>query len=96
MGRTNPTFRLLLQGIEDRWQAYRRALRHQDQRHFDRLFEHADAHADAAGYLNHDDPMLPILVSILLEQEKRIAHLENQQETKQEHESDTPEPASRQ
>lgn len=81
MGRTNPTFRLLLQGIEDRWQSYRRALRHRDRQHFDRLFEQADAHADAAGYLNYDDPMVPILVSVLLEQEKRIARLEEQDDT---------------
>lgn len=78
MGRTNPTFRLLLRGIEDRWQAYRRALRRPDQQHFDRLFEHAAAHADAAGYLNYDDPMVPVLVSIVLEQEKRIEKLEEQ------------------
>lgn len=78
MGRTNPTFRLLLQGTEDRWQTYRRALRHADQQHFDRLFEQADAHADAAGYLNHDNPIIPILFSMLLEQEKRITQLEHQ------------------
>lgn len=76
MGRTNPTFRNLLEGIETRWQPYRRALRHQDQPHFDRLFEHASAHADAAGYLNAENPMEPILVSMVLEQEKQLAALE--------------------
>ncbi|WP_254820850.1 hypothetical protein [Haloglomus halophilum] len=78
MGRTNATYRDLLTGIEERWQPYRRALRHRNQPHFDRLFEHARAHADAGGYLNHDEPLFPVLVSILLEQERRIRQLEAQ------------------
>ncbi|WP_276258966.1 hypothetical protein [Haloglomus litoreum] len=78
MGRTNATYRDLLTGIEERWQPYRRALRHRNKPYFDQLFEHARAHADAGGYLNHDEPLFPILVSMLLEQERRIQHLENQ------------------
>lgn len=76
MGRTNPTYRDLLQATEERWQPYRRALRSRDQPHFDRLFEHGRAHADAAGYLNHDDLLAPLLVSVVLEQERRLAELE--------------------
>lgn len=76
MGRTNPTFRDQLCGHEEYWQAYRRALRRRDQPHFDRLFEHAAAHADAASALNGSDPMYPILVSIALEHERRLARLE--------------------
>ena len=76
MGRTNPTFRNVLEAVKSRWGDYRRALRRRDQAPFDRLFEYADAHADAAGYLNNDDPMEPILVSMLLGQEKRLAELD--------------------
>jgi hypothetical protein len=76
LGRTNPTFRNVLEAVKSRWGDYRRALRRRDQARFDQLFEYADAHADAAGYLNNDDPMEPILVSMLLEQEKRLAELE--------------------
>lgn len=76
MGRTNPTYRRILRSLEDHWAAYRRALRHDDQPHFDRLFDHARDHADAAGYLNHDDPMTPVLLSIALEHERHLAHLE--------------------
>lgn len=59
--------------MQSRWSDYRRALRRHDQPHFDRLFEYADAHADASGYLNADDPMQPIMFSMLLEQQKRLA-----------------------
>lgn len=75
MGRTNPTFRNLLTGIEERWNPYRRALRRHDQAYFDALFEHAHTHADAAGYLNADTPLHPVLVSMLLEHEKQLQEL---------------------
>jgi hypothetical protein len=77
VGRTNATFRHLLQGIRERWRDYRRGLRARDQPHFDRLFEHADAHADASGYRNPEDPMDAVLLSMLLEHEKRLAALED-------------------
>lgn len=76
MGRTNPTFRNLLEAIETRWAEYRRALRRRDQPAFDRLFAHAHAHADAAGSLNAEEPMHPVLVSMLVEHERRLAALE--------------------
>ncbi|UPW02233.1 hypothetical protein M0R88_09090 [Halorussus gelatinilyticus] len=76
MGRTNPTFRDLLTSLEDDWQDYRRALRRPDQDRFDRLWEDARQHADAGGYLNHQNPMVVVLFSMLLAQEKRIEDLE--------------------
>ncbi|MFC7228532.1 hypothetical protein N0B31_14060 [Salinirubellus salinus] len=76
MGRTNPTYRDTLTAVESRWSAYRRALRRRDQPHFDAVFGHGRAHADAAGQLNHAEPLFPLLVSALVEQERRIAELE--------------------
>ncbi len=67
----------MVRATESRWSDYRRALRHGDQPYFDQLFEHARAHADAGGYLNHQSVEIPILFSIALEQEKRITSLEN-------------------
>ncbi|SEO74444.1 hypothetical protein SAMN05216388_101810 [Halorientalis persicus] len=72
MGRTNPTYRDALRAIEERWADFRRALRRRDQPHFDRLFEYAREHADASGLLNHQNPLLPALFSIDLEQEARL------------------------
>ncbi|MBX0297226.1 hypothetical protein [Haloarcula nitratireducens] len=76
MGRTNPTFRDALRAIEDRWTEYRRALRRRDQPRFDQLFTYAREHADASGLLNHQNPLLPTLFSIDLEQEARLEDLE--------------------
>ena len=72
MGRTNPTYRDALRTIEDRWSDFRRALRRRDQPRYDQLFEYAREHADASGLLNHQNPLLPALLSIDLEQESRL------------------------
>ncbi|MFB6114321.1 MAG: hypothetical protein ABEJ58_09510 [Halodesulfurarchaeum sp.] len=77
MGRTNATYRDLLRALENRWQDYRRALRREDTEHFDQLFTHARNHADASGLRNHEEPMVPVLVSIALAQEKRLASLDD-------------------
>lgn len=75
MGRTNPTYRDWLRRTEAEWQPYRRALRRRYQHDFDRLFERADAHADAAGYLNRADPEHALLLSMLLSQEHELQQL---------------------
>jgi len=72
MGRTNPTYRDALRAIEERWADFRWALRRRDQPRFDQLFKYAREHADASGLLNHQNPLLPALVSIDLEQEARL------------------------
>jgi hypothetical protein len=72
MGRTNPTYRDALRAIEERWTDFRRALRQRDQPCFDQLFEYAREHADASGLLNHQNPLVPALFSIDLEQETRL------------------------
>lgn len=81
MGRTNATYRDLLRALEERWQAYRRGLRLEDQPHFDRLFTHARNHADASGLQNHEDPIIPALFSIALAQERQLAAYESRLDT---------------
>lgn len=76
MGRTNPTYRDTLRVLEDDWEGYRRALRHEDQQRFDHLFEYAYQHADAAGNLTHRNPIIPTLFSIILAQEAQLDDLE--------------------
>jgi hypothetical protein len=81
MGRTNPTYRDALRAIEERWGEFRRGLRRRDQPRFDRLFEYAREHADASGLLNHQNPLLPALLSIDLEQESRLDDHEERLQT---------------
>ena len=76
MGRTNPTYRDVLRSLHDSWEDYRRALRRPDQDRFDQLWKDARQHADAGGYLNHQNPMIVVLFSMMLAQQQRIEDLE--------------------
>lgn len=75
MGRTNPTFRDFLSRYEARWAPFRRALRRGHRDDFDRLFDHARDHADAAGHANATDPETAVLLSMLLAQERELRRL---------------------
>ena len=76
MGRTVPTFVQLIQQAAERWKKFRRALRREDQPHFDRLFVRVRCYTQAATYQCHDNPMEAILLSIALDQEKRLYGIE--------------------
>ena len=75
MGRSKPTFRNYLDRFEGDWAPYRRALRRRHQDDFDRLFEKARGHADAAGHLDPTDPRFAILFSMILAQERELREL---------------------
>src|SRR6202050_3138944 len=76
MGRTVPTFVQLIQQAAERWKKFRRALRREDHEHFDRLFVRVRYYTHAATYQCHDNPMEAILISIALDQEKRLNAVE--------------------
>jgi hypothetical protein len=76
MGRTVPTFRQLIEEAIQRWSKFRRSLRREDQEHFDRLFLRVRCYTQAATYQCNDSPMEAILLSIVLDQEKRLSTLE--------------------
>lgn len=75
MGRTEPTFRHLLDRLEHDWRDYRRGLSAEDARAFDALFQKARAHASASGNAAPADPLDAALLSMLIEQEKELARL---------------------
>jgi len=78
VGRTNPTYRDTLRHLEDQWSDLRRALRHQDKEHWDRLWKQAGDYADAASYHYTERNLDLLLMSLLLAQERRICKLEEE------------------
>lgn len=90
MGRTVPTFVQLIQEAAARWTKFRRALRREDQDFFDHLFRRARFYTQAATYQCNDNPMEAILLSILLDQEKRLDALERALHLKKEEPYETP------
>jgi hypothetical protein len=77
MGRTVPSFRPALESEIESWKDFKRALRPNDQRIFDRLMNYARIHADAGSMSAR--PMLSevLFMSFAIEQENRIERLEH-------------------
>jgi hypothetical protein len=75
MGRTVPSFRMLLEGIIGELSDFRRALRGEDRIAFDTLMNKAREHASSCTVVPTLDPMHAIFLSILIEKEKEINSL---------------------
>ncbi|TFG03159.1 MAG: hypothetical protein EU542_03145 [Promethearchaeota archaeon] len=76
MGRTVPAFRPALEHEIESWKDYKRALRPNEQKIFDKLMNYARIHADA-GSLGARPLLSEILfISFAIEQEKKIDLLE--------------------
>ena len=63
---------MLIEQERTRWRKFRRALRKEDQALLDDLLNDARRHGQAQAYASWATPYEAILVSILLEQAKRI------------------------
>jgi hypothetical protein len=75
MGRTQPTFRNLVDRLYLDWGDYRRALRGPEKEAFDALFRKAKNHASAAQLVAEPEPLHAALVGMLLEHELELARL---------------------
>ncbi len=85
MGRTLSSFTQLIINEQDALAKFRRALRKQDQRAFDDLFRAARYHVAAAAYASHLLPFETMLLAMLIEEHKRVQHLETLLERLLEH-----------
>ncbi len=75
MGRTVPSFRILLEEIIVELSVFRRALRGEDKAAFDSLMNKARKHASSSTVAPTLDPMDAVFLSILIEQQKEINSL---------------------
>jgi len=76
MGRTVIPYSQVIEREREEWAKFRRALRRDDQRVFDDLFDIAKLHVQAGVYASRPWPMEPVLMAILLEQQKALRRLE--------------------
>lgn len=75
MGKTNPTYRQVVQRWVDKYEPFKRALRRQHREPFEEMMSYPFTHASPANALNEPRASEPILVSICLEQQRRINEL---------------------
>jgi hypothetical protein len=80
MGRTVPTFTMVIREQESRWTKFREALRKEDQELLDDLFRAPKIHLAACAYAVNPIPFENIVISMLLEERKRSAVLQKRVE----------------
>ena len=78
MGRTVPTFTNLIDAELSSWAKFRRGLRKDDQELFDEIFRAAKLHLAENFYAMRAVPFESMMMSILVEQQKRIKRLEEE------------------
>lgn len=82
MGKTNPTYRQLLDEWLQDWDHFQRALRRQDKGAFEDVKDGAKHYADAVGYANpiHSELDRYIYMSICLDQQRQLNQLQTELE----------------
>ena len=77
MGRTVPTFTMVLQQEMESWSKFRRGLRKEDQDALDDLFRAARLQLAGSAYAARPIPFESIVMAMLVAQQRRIAALES-------------------
>ena len=75
MGRTVPSFRIVIEQFGWNWLEFKRALRDIDKESFENLMNHARRHAEAGTNMPNPNPFEPIVMSILVEHENELRKL---------------------
>jgi hypothetical protein len=75
MGRTVTPFSIVLGQEESRLKKFRRAMRAEDQRRFDELFEHVRRYIQAAMQAAAPEPMESVVLLMLIGMQKEIEEL---------------------
>jgi hypothetical protein len=83
MGPTDLSFSQVLEKEIQEWEKFRRALRKEDQKSLDRLFERAMLHVEAGALASRPWLFQTILISILLEHEKALFELRSKLKIKE-------------
>ena len=81
VGRTVPTFRMLLEHVIADWGSFKRALRLHDRDAFDAMMFKARLHAAAASNAARLNPTEALLMAIILEHEKELGTLRAKEDT---------------
>jgi hypothetical protein len=76
MGKTVESFRMALEGEINRWSGFARALRKPDREAFDELMDMCRSYASESSCATNPIVFEPMVMSILLFQQKRLRQLE--------------------
>ena len=71
MGKTCPTYRMLLEEEIHTWKSFRKALRKEDREAFDRLMDKVRRHASASSNAARLNPFESLVMAALVELERK-------------------------
>jgi hypothetical protein len=77
MGRTVPTFTMIIQAEMETWSKFRRGLRKEDQESLDELFRAARMQLASSAYAARPIPFESIVMSMLIMQQRMIKELQH-------------------
>jgi len=83
MGRTVPTFTMVIQAEMETWSKFRRGLRKEDQEALDELFRAARLQLAGSAYAARPIPFESIVMSMLIMQQRMIRELRRHLEVRQ-------------
>ncbi len=72
MGRTNSTYRNHLDSFIQRFEPFKKAVRRENRKYVDSLWEKAHCYAHAGAYMNGSNPGLVAVVSVLVGLQKEL------------------------
>lgn len=72
MGKTVPSYRIMIEEIINELSTYRRALHGEDKLVFDKLINDARKHASSGTITPTLDPVYSLFLSVIIEQQKEI------------------------
>jgi hypothetical protein len=78
MGKTVPSGTQIIKLSKKEFSLFRKALRKEDKKIFDRLFSYAKFHSQAVGNSGSINPIETVIISILIEMEKEIQEIKNE------------------
>jgi hypothetical protein len=78
MGKTVESYRLALDAEIQSWNGFARALRSDDRNAFEQIADACRNHASAGSNATRPEIFEPMMMSILLEQQKRLMRLEKE------------------
>ena len=77
VGKTVESYRMALESEINRWNSFARALRKPDREAFDELMDMCRSYAMAAGNATNPVVFEPMVISILLAQQRKLSELEH-------------------
>jgi len=78
LGRTVSTYSEVVKAELKKWKGFRKGLKRRDRKVFDKVIDYAKLNRSAGSQMANPNPFQPMVLSVLLEQQREIERLKNE------------------